>query len=133
MLWGIYDMFTLRTAWNQESMDNVTVFKHDNLFNNWINPKVMAAYTENPQKSWGTSYGFQYVKEQTVVHGVANSTKDCHMKCIQMVSFFNFELIPSGHSRKWENGPDSVSKGVACSNAVSLCGYLTSLRIRAMP
>ena len=81
-------MFTFRTAWNQESMNNVTVFKHDNMFNNWIDPKVMAAYTENPQRSWRGSYGFQYVKAQNGVHhmGQANTTKDCHMKCIQMVS-----------------------------------------------
>ena len=91
LLWNTYNLFTFRTAWNQESMDNVTVFKHDNMFNNWIDPKVMAAYTENPQKSWGGSYGFQYVKEQTnFQNSLANTTKDCHMKCIQMVSAVKF-------------------------------------------
>ena len=58
--WKTYDMHGYRAASNQEMFDKVDTFKFEVLFNNWINPKVLAQFTKRVRKSWKRGYGFPY-------------------------------------------------------------------------
>ena len=76
-------MHTFRTAADQEALDKVEVFKHDNMFNNWIDPKVLSKYTEDPLRAWKNSYGFSLIKTR---HQNISAQESCHMKFLLLVS-----------------------------------------------
>ena len=53
-------MHGYRAASNQKMLDKVDTFKFEVLFNNWINPKVLAQFTKRVRKSWKRGYGFPF-------------------------------------------------------------------------
>ena len=86
--WRTYDMHGYRAASNQKMLDKVDTFKFEVLFNNWINPKVLAKYTKRPRKAWKRAYGFPYT---TPVHW--NETdidsadaSPCWWRCAKLVN-----------------------------------------------
>ena len=60
--WRTFDMHGYRAASNQDAYNKVDTFKFDEYFNNWINPKVLEKFTQNPQKAWKRGYGFPYTR-----------------------------------------------------------------------
>ena len=86
--WRTYDMHGFRAASNQEMFDKVDTFKFQVLFNNWINPKVLAKYAKRPRKAWKRAYGFPYTTPVNW-NGTDINTADaspCWWRCAQLVN-----------------------------------------------
>ena len=93
--WRTYDMHGYRAASNQEMFDKVDTFKFEVLFNNWINPKVLAKYAKRPRKAWKRAYGFPYT---TPVHWNKpdiNSAdpSPCWWRCAKLVKQISLKVF----------------------------------------
>ena len=85
--WKTYEMHDYRTAFSEEKLNKVKQFKHDNHFNNWVDPKVLKSFTKSKKsmrKTWKKSYGFPYVTWDAK-YPPPNITK-CFQKCAKYVS-----------------------------------------------
>ena len=86
--WRTYDMHGYRAASNQKMLDKVDTFKFEVLFNNWINPKVLAKYAKHPRKAWKRAYGFPYTTPVNW-NGTDINTADaspCWWRCAKLVN-----------------------------------------------
>ena len=88
-------MHGYRAASNQEMLDKVDTFKFEVLFNNWINPKVLAKYAKHPRKAWKRAYGFPYT---TPVHWNKpdiNSAdpSPCWWRCAKLVKQISLKVF----------------------------------------
>ena len=78
-------------AFNEETLKKVDTFKYNQLYNNWMDPQILKAFTIGkgaPRKPWKSAYGFPYVKRISWDGATLNSwdSSPCHLKCAAMVS-----------------------------------------------
>ena len=81
-------MHGYRAASNQQMFDKVDTFKFEVLFNNWINPKVLAKFAKRPRKAWKRAYGFPYTTPVNWKPPDINSAdaSPCWWRCAQLVN-----------------------------------------------
>ena len=84
--WKTYEMHDYRKAMTEQMLKNVSQFKYDKYFFNWVDPKVMKHFTKSKkslQKAWKKHYGFPFMTPMDPsIPG--NSTK-CFLKCAEYV------------------------------------------------
>ena len=58
--WRSYDMSAFRTAYSNETLQNVATYKYDKNFNNWRDLNVLKNFVNEPRKAWKETYGLPY-------------------------------------------------------------------------
>ena len=127
--WSTYNMHTYRTASSKEALAMVDRFKFDPNFNNWMDPRSLKAFADNPNKAWLDSYGFDNVKKVKWSGSdiMTADTSKCHFKCATLVSSQQLDhqqRRPLYH-RKTRDLRGAAGSPVASSSAASLCGCST--------
>ena len=74
-VWRRYDVNDFRKAYDEETLAKATTYRYNNHLHNFVDPKVMNAFTKSEKKGrklWKKAYGLQYTKRMEGFHHSGN-------------------------------------------------------------